>query len=781
MVNRKRKVPVGSSTSHAPSYGFLVSLIGTILLSGCSAIRCSLTLNEVVYYHLERDNFQDKAPEYFWGCEIQGEEGIYLLEENVLSDSIVSQANEAIREQGNLEIWIPDGTIDSDVVKCPHPALITPLETSSPPPSLRSQQPQLDQYLSVAVTPRRRGPDSVGTADIAVLRIHALDSSPTTMSVDLEDLLIEQENSAKRQFEACSSDAFSLSLYGVFDVFIDWELYDRNGRPKYTNTQVANEGERVFNRQSFDLKDRVDILLIQVPPGTGFWAAYATVNGKTAVFNDVWLTYLGAQMHEMAHNLGLRHAWENDREYQDKTGYMGHAERLVGTPLKCFNAYSYWYLKWQEDRQLDLSKQTEKGDSFLIKVAAFVDYDRTEMDEYTVVRVTSDLYLQYNAQRLHNEGTDEYGNELLIVRDMDTYTHLEGHLQVDEVFVDDENDVEIRVCDRDWSSSGDVEFLYVSVGASNMCDESYVPILPLLSNDEDDDDDENEDLDDASSPTAPLPPSPSPSIEASAPPVVSRGDDSGTTVTTGIASEDSTTASTNPTSWVAEYSRMMMYVGGALLVLSCCGCYCYCRRCRHRSKDDNDAVGEITNSKDKDDDNASTMTEDWMVEEGLPNCSAVGGMMCSHNNNSRAPLSPSTIRVKRIEYVAEERRARRPAIAAATQTRKTSGATNPTKKNPSDDDALEENHPSPSSYSSYYLPLVSSSSFSSKWWSNLFSTSGGTCVVMDCLYPSSDNHSNSITTGGGDDDPNNRSASCGKNQEIGGETTSSSWTNLCSR
>jgi Gametolysin peptidase M11 len=40
-------------------------------------------------------------------------------------------------------------------------------------------------------------------------------------------------------------------------------------------------------------------------------------------------------MHEVGHNLGLRHAFENGTEYEDRTGYMGSMPNMTRYPEQC--------------------------------------------------------------------------------------------------------------------------------------------------------------------------------------------------------------------------------------------------------------------------------------------------------------------------------------------------------------------------------------------------------------------------------------------------------------
>ena len=80
------------------------------------------------------------------------------------------------------------------------------------------------------------------------------------------------------------------------------------------------------------------------------WSAYAIVNGYVSVYNDNWCMSTSSQMHEIGHNIGLRHSNENGSVYEDKSGIMGHIYFTFDGPRMCFNPAKNWQLGWYDDR-----------------------------------------------------------------------------------------------------------------------------------------------------------------------------------------------------------------------------------------------------------------------------------------------------------------------------------------------------------------------------------------------------------------------------------------------
>lgn len=123
------------------------------------------------------------------------------------------------------------------------------------------------------------------------------------------------------------------------------------------------------------------------------------------------------------HNFGLLHAHEGS-EYHDYTGYMGGAvigyHDKIGFPAMCYNAANHWHLDWFADRAVaaNLFRPT------LLRLAAFVDYDKTTSGEHYVLARTGNVYMQYNRAKGINADSYEYKDHLTIYQDVSSGSYL---------------------------------------------------------------------------------------------------------------------------------------------------------------------------------------------------------------------------------------------------------------------------------------------------------------------------------------------------------------------
>ena len=97
-------------------------------------------------------------------------------------------------------------------------------------------------------------------------------------------------------------------------------------------------------------------------------------------------------------------------------------------PRKCFNAANHAQLGWFTDRTR--TWKASEG-SRLVKVAAFVHYSRTTAAEPVILQF-GNYYGQYNLAVKHNEGTEEYKDEFVLVEQVKGATELRVHLQAGE-------------------------------------------------------------------------------------------------------------------------------------------------------------------------------------------------------------------------------------------------------------------------------------------------------------------------------------------------------------
>ena len=109
-----------------------------------------------------------------------------------------------------------------------------------------------------------------------------------------------------------------------------------------------------------DLNALCDHVMVFMPPGTvtneGYsnWSAFGIINGYVSLYNDNWCMSTRAQMHEVGHNLGLRHSNEAGSTYEDTSGMMGHIYK-DDQPLMCYNTAKNWQLGWYQDKHTTVS------------------------------------------------------------------------------------------------------------------------------------------------------------------------------------------------------------------------------------------------------------------------------------------------------------------------------------------------------------------------------------------------------------------------------------------
>ncbi|KAL7556099.1 hypothetical protein ACA910_008068 [Epithemia clementina (nom. ined.)] len=338
----------------------------------------------------------------------------------------------------HILLKIPGGRLTLDRVYIPDPTLVTLVQDDNDDDdenkALRREQDRsfLHQYRR-----QLRNPPSKGELRTVMIRISTSDSSPTFTAEELQNVLYHSTvANPKRQFELCSFGQLTLlepnDMGGILDIYLP-NVTARGNTPGV----LTNEAEAVANAYLSEqygianIRSWTDMLMFVVPPGTGGWAAFATVSGKQSTFNDGWGAYMGAVMHELGHNLGLRHAFEGGEEYGARTGYMGGAPTETETPQKCFNAHNHYQLGWFAPHTVDLDPAVLSLEPQLVWVAAFVDYDLIQEGvEYVVVKM-GDLYIQYNRATKHNIETEEYPNTLEVVRGESDKTDLLGALSVD--------------------------------------------------------------------------------------------------------------------------------------------------------------------------------------------------------------------------------------------------------------------------------------------------------------------------------------------------------------
>ena len=114
-----------------------------------------------------------------------------------------------------------------------------------------------------------------------------------------------------------------------------------------------------------------------------------------------------AQMHEIGHNLGLRHSNEDGNTYADQTGMMGYSYPQENGPAMCFNNAKNWQFGWYENRHTTVSPLTDQH--WNGELVSYVDY-LNSAGKTVVLKVeghTRDYFIGFNRKAGINSGNME--------------------------------------------------------------------------------------------------------------------------------------------------------------------------------------------------------------------------------------------------------------------------------------------------------------------------------------------------------------------------------------
>ena len=136
-----------------------------------------------------------------------------------------------------------------------------------------------------------------------------------------------------------------------------------------------------------------------------------------SVFNNEQCRYPSGLVHEISHNLKLKHAWEGSNEYGDQSGAMGMSYNQDDGPMGaklCFNPAKSWQLGWYASKSEQVFPLTAPWMGNLVGVA---NYDEN-MSESVILELEgtqTKYYIGFNHASGFNEGTVESINQVTIV------------------------------------------------------------------------------------------------------------------------------------------------------------------------------------------------------------------------------------------------------------------------------------------------------------------------------------------------------------------------------
>jgi Gametolysin peptidase M11 len=330
-----------------------------------------------------------------------------------------------------------------------------------------SQPRQLDvQYHSVLV--------------VRILSAGSSDSDGSILENELRNVLFDDANySVQRQMQDCSGGRIILQLERIVAVTVssvsrtsgDVEAWTTAAAEQVLSQHFTMQDVNVmgYKEQLRNLADHVLLILPNTFPSSQF-VANAEVGRSLCVFSIEWMQSMSAFMHEMGHNLGLRHSGKGDSQpYADRTGYMGVSTPIAWAPQKCYNAAQHWQLGWYSEHQWSLVNQ-DISSPRLISLAAFPDHQKVSSGQYAILlQLTDSIYVQFNRAKSYNRGTDMMPDQVVVVRDDQDKTVLLAGLDLTTQTTLRLSSVAIQVCSLNinYSDESGIDYAVVAVAASD--------------------------------------------------------------------------------------------------------------------------------------------------------------------------------------------------------------------------------------------------------------------------------------------------------------------------
>ncbi|KAL3934536.1 MAG: hypothetical protein SGBAC_009763 [Bacillariaceae sp.] len=199
-------------------------------------------------------------------------------------------------------------------------------------------------------------------------------------------------------------------------------------------TYMNNVLDQVEAKHGTEYENLADFLMICAPGNTlKDTNAIAWVNDRVSIYNNnnEYCLQVSVTMHELSHNLNLRHSTESGVEYEDQVGYMGYSIAQLHYPQMCFNGAKTNQMGWFEDKTVTL--QPNPCNEEIIAISGFVNYDQEDVDNVLleIDDTTSGVsyFIAYNDASSFNHETQEAANQVTI------------NSQDNEGLADDESDL----------------------------------------------------------------------------------------------------------------------------------------------------------------------------------------------------------------------------------------------------------------------------------------------------------------------------------------------------
>ena len=286
-------------------------------------------------------------------------------------------------------------------------------------------------------------PRMIGTESILVVRVIASNANTTLSEQELSDNIFGTGNDAvnlKSQYAACSHDQLLIeptpdqSYYTTIETETDHQQHNIiNGVTTVHVNVNTSEGDTIMRNAitralNYNFSVNSPTLLANrvmycLPANTieDDGIAYAFLNSWLSVYSNNWCTSMSTQVHELGHNFDLAHSNENG-EYLDQSGMMGSSYASDDTPLMCFNAAKSWQLGWYSSKHVTIDNMSTGSSSmynYVGELAGLMEDINDPNVPPMIIKLNTpydeDYYIYFNRQFGFNAGTQEGGNQVLMV------------------------------------------------------------------------------------------------------------------------------------------------------------------------------------------------------------------------------------------------------------------------------------------------------------------------------------------------------------------------------